>query len=545
MSEGQEPETESNRRGAPDRHGVGLVGTAVIVFILGVIVGIPIANFGADVLLRYTGEVFAILFGIFLIILLVAGLIALFRRQIWGAIFRRAEFEMERFARPLSEVARFAAEKRVDEATGAARDLAELVLARYAWVSTRRWLIATITALIAAIAALAGSALLFQQNRLLADQSALMADQTTRLTEQNRLLESQIELGEAQRSAAIVSEILNISAQLGDEIEALQLPDPTVGTPVARLSFGLKGRIIAATNMARPYRFLNAGLLEINDADLYRMALGRRSELLSDEARSAVEASMPKTVAGELIDRISSPERGQLLVLLANAFITDTEELTFRGADFSFAHVRMDTLKAMSLNHGSLRFADFSGTDFDTVSFRGAYLENARFRRSVFDDCDFTPIAARDAGGPFRRDDDWTYTTQATGTDFRSAQMYDVKMAGIHLMAADFDESLLVRVDLSEAALTGATFRNAVLANVSFDGAELKAVDFDGVITDRADFIAHLGEVAASFVTDRYTIEPVSRAELTAHPRTFELWLTEWPEDRQLYRVKRTKPFIE
>ena len=32
-------------------------------FILGVIVGIPIANMGADVLVRYAGEVFAVLFG--------------------------------------------------------------------------------------------------------------------------------------------------------------------------------------------------------------------------------------------------------------------------------------------------------------------------------------------------------------------------------------------------------------------------------------------------------------------------------------------------
>ncbi|MBK8086376.1 MAG: pentapeptide repeat-containing protein [Devosia sp.] len=542
---GAEPDPVRKQRDGIGNHGIGLVGTAILVFILGIIVGIPIANFGADVLLRYTREVFAILFGVFLVILLVAGLVGLFRRQIWGAVFRRAEFEMERFARPLSDVARFAAEKRVDEATGAARDLAELVLARYAWVSTRRWLIATITALIAAIAALAGSALLFQQNRLLADQSALMTQQTDRLTEQNKLLESQIELGEAQRSAAIVSEIFNISAQLGAEIEALGLPDPTEGTPVERLSFGLKGRIIAATNMARPYRFLNAGLLEINDADLYRMALGRRTELLSEEARASVAASTPKNAAGELIDRIASPERGQLLILLANAFITDTEELTFRGADFSFAHVRMDTLKVMSLNHASLRFSDFSGTDFDSVSFRGAYLENARFRRSVFDNCDFTAVPANQANGPFRRSDDWVYRTQATGADFNATQMFDVRMSGSHLMAASFDEALLVRHDFTDSTLTGATFRNAALADVKFEGADLKAVELDGVITDRADFIAYLDEVTEPFAADRYEIAPVSRADLSDHPRTFELWLTGWPEDRQLYRVKRIKDFTE
>lgn len=133
------------------------LGIAIVVFIVGVVVGFPLATFGVEFVTSNGGLVFGLLFGFLVLVLVVTAILMIFRRQIWESLFKRGEVEMERFARPLSEVARFAALQKVAEATESARDLAELVLARYAWVSTRRWLMATITAFIAAIAALAGS----------------------------------------------------------------------------------------------------------------------------------------------------------------------------------------------------------------------------------------------------------------------------------------------------------------------------------------------------------------------------------------------------
>lgn len=530
----------------PDSQGIGIVGTSIIVFILGVVVGIPVANFGADVLVRYAGEVFAILFGVFLIIVLIAGIIAVFRKQIWGAVFHRAEIEMDRFARPLADVARFAAEQKVEQATHAARDLAELVLARYAWVSTRRWLLGTITGLIAAIAALAGSALLFQQNQLLRGQNVLMTEQTGRLTEQNKLLEAQIELGEAQRSATIVPEILNIGAKLGEESQALGAESLPHGVSATQLSSGLQVRIVAASNMARPYRFLNAGLIDIDDADLYRSALLRRSDLLKPDVLAQMQGAEKKAAAGELIDRIVSPERGQLLMLLAGAFVADTEALSFRGLDLSFAYVRMDSLKVMSLNHASLRFADFSGIGLNTVSFRGAYLEASRFQGATLDNCDFRDLPAAEATGSYRsRDTTMTYNTHMTGADFSNAKLYSVDLEGVDGLAVNFDDALLYDVDFSRASISGGTFRGAVLANVKFDGADLRGVDFDGAITDRADFITAVAAVAQPerFVAERFVVEPIARETLDTHPRSYELWTTKWPDDAQLYRIKRVKDF--
>ncbi|MGV8831989.1 MAG: hypothetical protein ACOH2N_08445 [Devosia sp.] len=192
-------------------------GLGMLVFVLGVVTGFPLATAGADVVAQNLGMVLTALLGLLVALVVAIVLIVVFRNRIWTGLFRRGEFEIEKFAGPLADVARFAATQQVEEATGAARNLAELVLARYAWVSTRRWMVATVTGFIAAIAALAGSALLFQQNQLLRVQSGLMADQTDRLGEQNQMITYQIELGEAARSATLLPEILDIGALIGSE----------------------------------------------------------------------------------------------------------------------------------------------------------------------------------------------------------------------------------------------------------------------------------------------------------------------------------------
>ena len=270
---------------------------------------------------------------------------------------------MERFARPLSEVARFAALQKVAEATESARDLAELVLARYAWVSTRRWLMATITAFIAAIAALAGSALLFQQNQLLRTQIGLMQDQNGRIEEQNRFIQSQIELGEAQRSTAIVPEILEIGAQVAQEVAGFNTfagDQPAI----ALLSPGLRARIIAATTAARPYRYLRNPLTDLDENLLMSSGLLRRTDLAAsatvrqqlDAASGAVQFAGEQT--GVMSDRPLSPERGQIIGLLISNGLTDFS--TLNGADFSFAEVRSaSTGSAIRFHFAALRFANF------------------------------------------------------------------------------------------------------------------------------------------------------------------------------------------
>lgn len=549
----QETIAEVTGVGAGSR-GTGNIAVVLVIFTLGILTGIPVALFGLDFFVENALVIFGLLFGLLIISSILAGLVVAFRRPILKSVVRRSEVEMERFARPMSQVAKYAAEQKVDEAMEAAREVGELMLARYAWVSTRRWLIATITAFVAAIAALSGSALLFQQNQLLRAQGVLMSDQTDRLTDQTRMLEQQIELGEAQRSTSIVPEILEIGSLIGQETNALM--EDGRENPIffdEELSNALRGRIIAATSAARPYRYLNSALARSSESELSALALARRDDLVSlqqnvQDSRDADLAIGGVARDGELVDRPLSPERGQLLSILFNSRVMTTEWLTLNGADFSFAEVRMQTFGVISLKHALLRFADFSGVRVHSGVFGAAYLEQARFRRSVVADTDFSGILNADIQPPQQGDpsiDVWF--TQMAGVDFRGAIITDSQFRYANAIAANFDYALVTGSDFSNASLAGGTFRNALIGDNIFVGADLRSVDFDGAYVFDADFLGQLeiNAVPESFKRERFTLEPVELVELEKHPNAFQLWnIAAFNADApEVWRIKRVQDF--
>jgi uncharacterized protein YjbI with pentapeptide repeats len=545
MSEESGISDEPKPSGKSSPHSIGIVGLSIVVFLVGVVVGVPIANFGADVLVEYAGQVFGILFGVFLVVVIVASLVALFRRRIWGVVFKRAEFEMERFARPLAEVAKFAAEQRVAEATAAARDLAEMALARYAWVSTRRWLLASITALIAAIAALAGSALLFQQNNLLRTQIGLMGDQNARIEEQNRYIQSQIELGEAQRSTSIVPEILDIGAEVAREVDELRAGGN--GAPgISDLSPSLRARIVAASTASRPYRYLRTPLDDIDDQLLMSSGLLRRTDLAaSAKVRAQLEASSVNVQfsgeqTGVMTDRPLSPERGQIMAILIYNRLTDFSTLI--GADFSFAEVRAASMgSALVFTFASLRFASFDRQLLIGADFSGAYLEHARFRNASINLTQFgigTLPSISGEGIGFERG------TQLSGTDFSGAIIKDTGFAKARGFGINFDRAVIHKVQFTDAEMAGSTFRTSIFGEVDFTGANLSSVDFDGGLVFEPTFLDKVAKEAAkdTFVRDRFELEPITPEQFSEHPRWADAWL-DGLEEKQAYRIKRVTEF--
>lgn len=488
------------------------LGIALAVFLLGVMSGVPLALFGFEFFVDNAFLIFAVLVALLVLASLIVAVVVTFRRPILRTVVRRSDVEMERFAGPLANVARFAAEQRVNEATEAARELGELMLARYAWVATRRWMVATITAFIAAIATLAGSALLFQQNQLLRGQTALLQEQTDRLTDQNGLIGQQIQLGDAERATTIVPEILTIGALMGAETAALEKDGRKAPLFLdAELSRPLRARIVAATNAARPYRYLDQGLTRASDQDINAMALARRIDLgkvqrgIADWRASAAE--LDATGDGGLIDRPVSPERGQLLVSMFNLRVLTTETLTFNGADFSFAEVHAQSFGNMSMKHANLRFADFSRTQLRYMKFGAAYLDQARFRQSVIANSDFSGIASADIALPQQADP-------------------SVPMWYTHMVGADF--------------------RGAVISDSDFSNSLGAAIDFDGAMVFDADFLGKLEVDAApgTFRRDRFEIVPVSANELAAAPNFVQLTnMDGFDPSAKAYRIKRVKPF--
>lgn len=535
--EAPEPVERPGARATAFNSALATGGIALVVFVIGVVVGFPLATFGVEFLTENAGAVFGVLFAFFVLILIVAGTLMIFRKAIWQRLFKHGEVEMERFARPLSNVARFAALQKVAEATESARDLAELVLARYAWVSTRRWLMATITAFIAAVAALAGSALLFQQNQLLRTQIGLMQDQNTRIEEQNRFIASQIELGEAQRSTSIVPEIIAIGALLSDEIARID-PAGTGSGSVTQLKAATRSRIISAAAAARPYRYLRTPLMDLDENQIMSSGLLRRTDLSAAAVvRQQLEAVLGRSdqftgpLQGVMSDRPLSPERGQLMLLLVNAGLLDLDALS--GIDFSFSEVRQGTLQGVSLQTSMLRYADFQQQYLLMSRLDGAYLEHARFRSATLD----TVTIARTRVGNI------DLPASLSGVDFTLARLTNVTFDGSRGFGINFDNAVLHKVTFRDTDISASTFRGTIFGEVDFTGAGLKSVDFDGAIVFDPAFLETVAVQAApdSFVRDRFTLEPAPDAFL-AHPRWSGSWL-DGLEEQPPYKIVRVGEF--
>jgi len=537
-------------RGNSFSRGRSGAGVGFMLFILGLFTGLPMAFFGFDYFVTYSAGFFGFLLGLLGTTIAILIFALVFRRPIWERLYKRGEVEVEKMAAPLANVAKHAAAKRLDDATDAAKDLAEMVLARYAWLTTRRWIIGSITGLLAAIAALAGSTLLFQQNTLLAEQSVLIQGQTDRLDEQNFLLETQISLAEAERSALIGPEILNIADAIGEETAKLaEIMDDGQLYFLTDLSPGLRGRIIALTNLARPYRYLVPGEIDPRDENaVLQKALRLRPDILRD--KPMLGGSVDKLEKIKLIDQPLSPERGQILSILLGTGIRDTELLSYFGADFSFAELRMETLGVVSYKHANLNFAKFADMNLYDVQFRAADLNHANFSGSIITKTNFGGLAASDVKFPYSAGTGLPYfTTSLTGANFSQAVITNSDLSHIIGMVINFEDAALYNVNFDNSALNGTIFKNTILVNVSFKDALLKPILFDGAIVFEADFLDRVSKQVGTggFVSQKWQLQTLSFAKLSAHPNFIPLsnYISEQDMSRQAYRITRNPQFTQ
>lgn len=524
MERGQAGEPgDADRAGAapPTRPGPGTT-LILFVFAAGAAAGLMAAFVGAGVLEDSARLIVAVFLVALTMLAVAGGVILLFRRRILRRLFGMAETEVENFAGPLGQVAQGALARDAEAATRAARDLVALALARYAWITTRRWIVTSLTALVAAMAALAGSALLFKQNALLSQQNAKIDLQT-------ELLQLDVQLAEAARNAELAAEITDIAALLGAAAAAsaagMDLPEGTpavaalvnVIDPVTGLDRALMLRIVAASQAARPYRFLHLGVEAADDVDNLRVALGaRRDELPNTVARlQAAYGWVDPRPGARLTERPVSPERGQLLRVLLAAGLRDLGVLNHFGLDLSHAHAPWTTLVLLTAQGARLNHADLTGADIRGSDLGGAWLMNARFDRADIRATRFDRIEADRVQVPFR-DADAPYPSFLSGASFRDAVVIDSGFAGAMMLAADFDGALLWGVDFRGAVLGAATLRGAVLVDVEFAGADLRSVDLDGAHVFGADALERLAEVAepGRFDATRFVLEPVSVEEV-------------------------------
>lgn len=504
----------------------------LLVFGFGLAAGLLVAVAASGVIEDSAGLILTVMMAALFVVALVGGAILAFRRPLLRRLTGVAEAQIESFAAPISRVAQSTINRDPAGATAAAYELIQLALARYGWLATRRWIVTSLTALIAALAALAGTALLYRQNSLIEAQSALVAEQNERIREQTALIRQDVELAEASRNAALAVEITGIAARIGEAAAAAAgsgagtAVDPVTAMvnvldPARDLDRGLVLRIVSASRAAKPYRFLDTGLSPDDPDDKMRVALeGRRADLPAAHARMTAAFGWRETrTEAALIDRPASPERGQLLQILTFGGLRNLEVLNHFGLDLSFAHLPNAELALVTAQGGRFSYADLSGSHIIESDLGGAWLENARFRRTTISRSSFAAVTADRVRVPFPAEGA-PYPTNAQGADFSGAAVRDSDFRGAYLTAARFDGAVLVNTSFAGADLSAATLRGAVLVAPGLDGVALKATDLDGAILFGPDPLAALTASAAqgTFRADRYRAAPLSWDELMAIP---------------------------
>lgn len=163
----------------------------------------------------------------------------------------------------------------------------------------------------------------------------VLMNQNKKIDKQNDRLAQQTYLQEAERRGSLVFLFSNIMDAVDRELK-------DKNNDTRSLSPQLIGRITALSLRLKPYKYLERG---------------------------------------ELIAKLSSPERGQMLIsLLGSQLDTVTMTKIYKKSDFSFADLRKTDLKGMNLAGANLRDADFIKTDLRNANLSGANLSHADLR---------------------------------------------------------------------------------------------------------------------------------------------------------------------
>ncbi len=488
----------------------------LVFFAFGLAAGVLGAYVAVGFLADSAGLILSVFLAALIVVLVLGVLILALRKTLLTKLFGHAEVALEEIASPLARIADRAIERDPAGATSAARDLVAMVLARYSWIATRRWVIASLTALIAAMAALAGTALLFKQNELISTQTELLREQNLRIEEQTKLIQTDVQLAEAARNAQLAVEITEIAAELGRVVDRVN-GDGTINPvnvldPVADLDRSLVLRITSISRALLPYRFLDHGFRPEDQSDGRRVALAGRREVLGDSyAKASAYFGWSERPEGTyLTDRPASPERGQLLRVLMASGVRNLEYLTYAGLDLDFAVLRATDMQLVTGQQARLSFADFSGSYLVECDFGTAILENSRFRLANIQSTRFAALPPDQVLAPLPAQDGLT-PTRMSGADFSRATILASDFSATELAGASFDGALLDGVDFGDADLSAATLRGTVILAADFGGTFVKRTDFDGALVIDPEFLTKLAASVApeTFRSELYTMEPV------------------------------------
>lgn len=308
--------------------------------------------------------------------------------------------------------------------------------------------------LVAAFIALGGalsSILIFRQNKFYKIQAQ----------QQNEQLAQQSALLEASRNSNLIVLMNQLSDQIAEELN---------NNPGRSLREETITRIAALNHSFRPYRYLKGDSLS---------------------------------------EKKLSPERGQLLILLAtlnmdsSSFNSLKRQVSFSGADLEKADLNGIDLRGADLSQANLKEAELNGADLSQANLEGANLwgsnlRNVNLRQANLQNTDFG--WANVIGADLRKAD-------LNGASFVAAKLTkaDLSRASVtwaNLREAFLNEAKLIETDLTWTNLSGANFSEAVLKNavmrvtnlmdINFNQTDLEGVDLTGSIIREKNWMEKL-----------------------------------------------------
>lgn len=186
--------------------------------------------------------------------------------------------------------------------------------------------------------------LLLSQNALILGQNDLASNQIELLSGQNLLIKEQSYILESSRRSALLFELTAILDEIDEELDVLHMnrgSSNLANSLPDQLSPHLEARIIALSRSLRPYRYL---------------------------------------AGGEITERELSPERGQLLISLAETDLDISQVITL--GDFSSADLSGADLSNLNLTGAKLIGADLSRANLTMSDLSSAYLSYASLREA-------------------------------------------------------------------------------------------------------------------------------------------------------------------
>lgn len=157
----------------------------------------------------------------------------------------------------------------------------------------------------------------------------------------------------------------------------------------------------------------------------------------------------------QLTDKKWSPERGQLLLMLAKMNIDSS----------SFNQLKLKT----SFLGADLRGVDLSGADLSNTDLRGANLNNANLEEANLQNANFKKADLQNV-------------------NFKKASLRNADLRNTDLRWANFDGGDLSKANLNGANLTSAKLREVDAQGVNFGWADMNAVFFNKAKLMNADF---------------------------------------------------------